>query len=231
MKAILMKAILLIFLLACLIPMAALAQPSVAGKWSGEGQLPDGAVIKLYLTVTQNEGQLQMSADILSGQTQPPFGLVDFDETEPSLEGSTLRWKLRDGRGNPVLCEASLNDRGGATGVCKAGEMSVAVTLRHEDSNPWVSSDFQATSSSEEEARHVNAAAAAVRAFGNKDFDAFDELFTANTVGMQPNEIYNAAFRVVIRNGTIRKLEFVEFDGDSALLRMYLGETWRDFIV
>lgn len=225
-----MKATLLIQLLLLGLAAAA-AQPWAEGKWAGHLTLPDGAAVKLHLNVSRQGGQLKMLADVVSSQTRPQYGTVDFEETEPSLDGNSLSWKLRDPRGAPVLCRADIQEDGSAKGSCQIGELSAPLTLRRDGSNPWVAQDFTVASSSDQGAPYLEAVAAAVRAFGSKDFEAFDALFTPNTVGMQPNEIYQAAFRVAIVHGTIRKLEFVELDGDSARLRMHLGETTRDFIV
>lgn len=208
---------------------SASAQPSVQGKWSGQAALPDGAQVRLYLDVSQDDGGLKMSADVVAPDLS--FAMADFDETEPSFDGRVWSWKLEDPAGNPVLCRVELQEDGSAQGACQAGEVSVQLTLRRDDSNPWVANDFAVADAPEEGVRYVDALAAAVQAFGRKDFEAFDELFTPNTVGMQPNELYRAAFQVVTQFGAIRKLEFVGLEEGSARLRLHLGETARDFIV
>jgi len=81
-----------------------------------------------------------------------------------------------------------------------------------------------------EHADFVGAVERVVETVADKDYDAFEALFTEVTKGMQPDELWRGAFGVVGKFGAIQKVEFSELDESSggAFVKVFFERATRE---
>ena len=97
--------------------------------------------------------------------------------------------------------------------------------------SPWVPTDLKVVAGNADEQVFAQAFRDAVLALAANDYDRFDQLFVDNPKGMQPNEIWRAAFKVLARFGKMRKVEFWKMDPPGAYLKVTFDRAEREFFV
>ena len=83
------------------------------------------------------------------------------------------------------------------------------------------------------EAAFVDAVKRVVKNLEDKDYQAFESLFTEVTKGLQPDELWRAALGVLGKFGDVQKVEFSELDEGSggAFVKVYFEEATREMFV
>ena len=79
----------------------------------------------------------------------------------------------------------------------------------------------------------VEAVERVVETLADEDYDAFEALFTDITKGLQPDELWRGAFRVLGKFGAITKVEFSELDESSggAFVKVFFEGATREVFV
>ena len=72
-----------------------------------------------------------------------------------------------------------------------------------------------------------------VKNLEDKDYQAFESLFTDVTKGLQPDELWRAALGVLRKFGNVQKVEFSELDEGSggAFVKVYFETATREMFV
>ncbi len=83
------------------------------------------------------------------------------------------------------------------------------------------------------ESAFVDAVKRVVKNLEDKDYQAFESLFTEVTKGLQPEELWRAAFGVLGKFGNVQKVEFSELDEGSggAFVEVYFETATREMFV
>ncbi len=83
------------------------------------------------------------------------------------------------------------------------------------------------------EAAFVDAVKRVVKNLEDKDYQAFESLFTEVTKGLQPEELWRAAFGVLGKFGNVQKVEFSELDEGSggAFVEVYFETATSEMFV
>ncbi len=79
----------------------------------------------------------------------------------------------------------------------------------------------------------VDAVKRVVKNLEDKDYQAFESLFTDVTKGLQPDELWRAALGVLGKFGNVQKVEFSELDEGSggAFVKVYFETATREMFV
>jgi len=83
------------------------------------------------------------------------------------------------------------------------------------------------------QAAFVDAVKRVVKNLEDKDYQAFESLFTEVTKGLQPDQLWRAALGVLGKFGNVQKVEFSELDEGSggAFVKVYFEEATREMFV
>ena len=84
-----------------------------------------------------------------------------------------------------------------------------------------------------EQATFADAVKRVVKNLEDKDYQAFESLFTDVTKGLQPDELWRAALGVLGKFGNVQKVEFSELDEGSggAFVKVYFETATREMFV
>ncbi len=202
---------------------------SRAGRWKGEIEIATRDLVEVWLDLKVGEdGKPGLGVDLVA--TDSPFGRATRTDTEARFEADHLLWNL-DLLGTKYDCRTRFADFVTADTHCRAESAVFSLWLERTLDGPWVPADLKVSAGSAEERAFTNVFRKAVLALADNDYDRFDQLFVDNPKGMQPNELWRAASRLLARFGKIRSIAFSRMDPPGAYLKVTFDRAEREFFV
>ncbi|MFQ5738894.1 MAG: hypothetical protein ACE5JX_07750 [Acidobacteriota bacterium] len=199
------------------------------GRWKGEIETATRDVIEVWLDLKVDPaGKPSLAVDLVA--TESPFGRATRTDTGPRFESGDLLWNL-DLLGQKYECRTRFGDFMSADSHCRTEDSVLSLLLERTLDGPWVPADLKVIAGNDGDRAFAEAFRQAVLAVAGNDYDRFDQLFVDNPKGMQPNELWRSASRVLAQFGKIRSIEFSKLDPPGAYLKVSFDRAEREFFL
>ncbi len=202
------------------------ADGPAAGRWRGELTAPTGEPLEIWVELKPGgDGEPALTLHTIA--TESPFAF-SAPAAAVSFESGELHYRP-DLLGHAYECRLRFLNFLEAESHCRAEDGVLRFTLERTLDTPWAPADLEVVAAGAGQQRFVDAMREAVLAVAADDYQRFDQLFVDNPRGMQPNEIWRAAARVLARFGKIRKIEFASLESPGAFVKVTFDRAQREF--
>ena len=209
---------------------SALGSSELEGRWRLNARMAPDHTVNLWINLSGEGDTLKMIMDLtdvearILGFNGP---MAELPLGDVALKGTTLHWSIPL-PGKPADCHAERSADGHFQGHCRMNDQQVPIRLERAGS---VAETIQIEASNDEERRHVEAVHRVVHVVGTRDYEGFESLFATRMKGMEPDQLWQGAFVVLMKFGQVKKLAFSELDGDGAFVRVHFERAQRELYV